>query len=90
MGQYIEFIADHLLIELKYPKVLYYKFLYSNRRSKYIFIFFKIWLTKNPFDFMENISLEGKTNFFENKVSQYKIFGAYNPSERIFRTDENF
>ena len=31
-----------------------------------------IYNVKNPFPFMENISLEGKTNFFEQRVSQYK------------------
>jgi ribonucleotide reductase beta subunit family protein with ferritin-like domain len=31
----------------------------------------KIYNAHNPFSFMEMISLEGKTNFFENKVSEY-------------------
>lgn len=31
----------------------------------------KMYRTQNPFDFMEMISLEGKTNFFEKKVSEY-------------------
>jgi len=31
----------------------------------------KLYKTQNPFDFMEMISLEGKTNFFEKKVSEY-------------------
>jgi ribonucleotide reductase beta subunit family protein with ferritin-like domain len=30
-----------------------------------------IWNSKNPFDFMENISLDGKTNFFEKRVGDY-------------------
>ena len=30
-----------------------------------------IWGSKNPFDFMENISLDGKTNFFEKRVGDY-------------------
>ncbi len=33
----------------------------------------KIYNTKNPFDFMEAISLEGKTNFFEKRVSEYSL-----------------
>ena len=33
--------------------------------------FDKIWNTPNPFDFMENISLDGKTNFFEKRVGDY-------------------
>ena len=33
----------------------------------------KIYNTKNPFDFMELISIESKTNFFEKKVSEYSL-----------------
>ena len=32
----------------------------------------KIWNTENPFDFMESISIEGKTNFFESRPTQYQ------------------
>ena len=31
-----------------------------------------IYNVSNPFNFMENIALQGKTNFFESRVSQYK------------------
>jgi len=50
MAQYIEFVADRLLVQLGYPKV---------------------YEAANPFEFMERISLEGKDNFFEKKVSNY-------------------
>ena len=33
----------------------------------------KIYNTKNPFDFMQLISMEGKTNFFEKRVSEYSL-----------------
>jgi len=33
----------------------------------------KIFGTKNPFDFMEMISIEGKTNFFERRVGEYAL-----------------
>lgn len=33
----------------------------------------KIYDTKNPFDFMESISVEGKTNFFERRVGEYGL-----------------
>jgi ribonucleoside-diphosphate reductase subunit M2 len=33
----------------------------------------KIYDTKNPFDFMEMISIEGKTNFFEKRVGEYAL-----------------
>jgi ribonucleoside-diphosphate reductase beta chain len=36
----------------------------------------KIFNSENPFDFMESISLEGKTNFFEKRVSEYKKAGV--------------
>ena len=35
-----------------------------------------LWNAKNPFDFMENISLDGKTNFFEKRVGDYAKFGV--------------
>ena len=47
----------------------------------------KLYNTANPFDFMELISLEGKTNFFEKKVSEYS-----RPTENVssLRFDEDF
>lgn len=70
MSDYIEFVADHLLTELKCPK---------------------LFKTKNPFDFMENISLQGKTNFFEKKVSEYQKTGVLtNEKDREFRIDADF
>jgi len=36
----------------------------------------KVYNTQNPFDFMDMISLEGKTNFFEKRVSEYKKAGV--------------
>jgi len=32
----------------------------------------KIWRVENPFDWMEMISLQGKTNFFEKRVGEYQ------------------
>jgi len=52
MSQYIEFVADRLIVQLGYNK---------------------IYNASNPFDFMEMISLEGKTNFFEKRVSDYSL-----------------
>ena len=52
MSQYIEFVADRLLVQLGFDK---------------------IWNAANPFDFMEMISLEGKTNFFEKRVGDYSL-----------------
>lgn len=55
MCEYIEFVADRLLVQLGQQK--YYN-------------------ANNPFPFMNNISLEGKTNFFERRVGEYKMFGT--------------
>ena len=46
----------------------------------------KIYGTPNPFDFMDLISLEGKTNFFEKKVSDYSRVSSNAP----LRLDEDF
>lgn len=35
-----------------------------------------VWRTENPFEFMELISLCGKTNFFEKRVAEYSKAGV--------------
>merc|ERR1712150_279435 len=54
----------------------------------------KIYNVENPFDFMENISLEGKTNFFEKRVGEYQKAGlAMKGScseDAVFTTDADF
>lgn len=55
MCEYIEFVADRLLVALGNKK--YYN-------------------ATNPFDFMESISLAGKTNFFEKRVGDYQKAGV--------------
>ena len=55
MRQYIEFVADRLLLSLGNPRV---------------------YNATNPFDFMDMISLQGKTNFFEKRVSDYSKAGV--------------
>ena len=47
----------------------------------------KIWNTQNPFDFMENISLDGKTNFFEKRVGDY---GKIDEDTTTIEFDEEF
>ncbi|QHR82563.1 ribonucleotide reductase small subunit [Brazilian porcupinepox virus 1] len=51
--------------------------------------FKKVYNVSNPFDFMENISLEGKTNFFERRVGEYQKMGVIN-SNMVFTIDEEF
>lgn len=55
MSQYIEFVADRLLVSLGGDKK---------------------WNTPNPFEWMEMISLQGKTNFFEKRVAEYQKAGV--------------
>lgn len=73
MGDYIQYVADRLLVELDCPK---------------------IYNAENPFDFMENISLDGKTNFFEKKVGEYAKAGVCNKkqdyTESLFTLDAEF
>ena len=60
MCQYIEFVADRLLVELDNEK---------------------IYNASNPFDFMDMINLQGKTNFFEKRVGEYQKAGVLNKNE---------
>lgn len=52
--------------------------------------FSKIYGTKNPFGFMENISLEGKTNFFERRVGEYQKSGVMSTTGSKFSLDAEF
>ena len=49
----------------------------------------KLYNSSNPFDFMEMISLEGKTNFFEKRVSEYSLAEGGSRDE-AFDLDVNF
>ena len=70
MSQYIEFVADRLLVEL------------GNE---------KIYNATNPFGFMEMISIQGKTNFFEKRVGEYQKAGVLSgDNSQTFSTDEDF
>lgn len=59
MKQYLEFVADRLLIDLKCDK---------------------LYNAENPFDFMQNIALQNKTNFFEKRVAEYAKSNVGNKS----------
>jgi len=69
MCQYIEFVADRLLLALNCKKV---------------------YNATNPFDFMELISLQGKTNFFEKRVGEYQKAGVKEGASKAFSMDEDF
>jgi ribonucleotide reductase beta subunit family protein with ferritin-like domain len=49
----------------------------------------KIWNVVNPFDFMENISVENKTNFFEDRVSNYSKAGVGRFRCRFLKNKKN-
>ena len=68
MCQYIEFVADRLIVQLGHDKM---------------------FGTKNPFDFMEMISIEGKTNFFEKRVAEYALADK-TKNDDIFDLDGEF
>ena len=51
----------------------------------------KIYNSANPFDFMEMISLQGKTNFFEKRVAEYQKSGVMSEKESMaFAMDADF
>uniref|UniRef100_A0A915PPE0 Ribonucleotide reductase small subunit n=1 Tax=Setaria digitata TaxID=48799 RepID=A0A915PPE0_9BILA len=51
----------------------------------------KIYYSDNPFDFMERISIEAKTNFFEKRVSEYQKAGVLSSEEgKSFKLDSDF
>jgi len=51
----------------------------------------KVYNTANPFDFMEMISLQGKTNFFEKRVGDYQKAGVMGGKDaQVFSTEEDF
>lgn len=50
----------------------------------------KIYNSKNPFDFMERISLNGKTNFFEKRVGEYSKAGVSNNQKKTFSLNQSF
>ena len=51
----------------------------------------KIYNATNPFDFMEMISLQGKTNFFEKRVAEYQKSGVMADKDSMsFSMDEDF
>jgi ribonucleoside-diphosphate reductase beta chain len=70
MQQYIEFVADRLIVALGYPKG---------------------YNATNPFPWMELISLQGKTNFFEKRVGEYQKSGVMaDKDKQVFSLDEEF
>lgn len=51
----------------------------------------KVYNVSNPFDFMDMISIQGKTNFFEKRVAEYQKAGVMgNKEDQSFSLDEEF
>jgi len=74
MRQYIEFVADRLLVSLNASK---------------------LYNVSNPFPWMEMISMQGKTNFFEKRVGEYQKSGVKDGAtlgsvQQRFSVDEDF
>jgi len=84
-----EFILDALpcsLIGMNSEKMTQYIEYVSDRLLKQVGQE-KIWNSTNPFEFMENISLDGKTNFFEKRVGDY---GKMDEDSCEIEFDEDF
>lgn len=95
MCQYIEFVADRLLLELGCKKVgrniSTGDSIWSRRLLMHRSLNSQVYMSENPFDFMEHISLEGKTNFFEKKVGEYQKWGVMqNRIESSFTVNADF
>jgi ribonucleoside-diphosphate reductase subunit M2 len=51
----------------------------------------KIYNVQNPFDWMNTISMDGKTNFFERRVSEYAKAGVgVDREDQVFKLDAEF
>ena len=50
----------------------------------------KLYGTSNPFEWMDLISMEGKTNFFEKRVGEYSKAGVGVEENHVFSIDEEF
>ena len=50
----------------------------------------KIYNVSNPFEWMEMISLEGKTNFFEKRVGEYGLANKEIDVDQAFEFNEDF
>jgi len=69
MSEYIEFVADRLLVQLGYEKR---------------------YFARNPFPFMNRISLDLKENFFESRVQSYAKANVGKKNVFEFKLDEEF
>ena len=69
MKQYIEFIADRLLLMLGLDKIYH---------------------QENPFDWMELIAVQGKTNFFEKRVGEYANIAKSDQKDNVFSLEADF
>jgi ribonucleotide reductase beta subunit family protein with ferritin-like domain len=84
-----EFITEAIpcqLIGMNASEMQQYIRFVANRLLRQLGCKFTLDRAENPFDWMENISLEGKTNFFEKRVGDYSKF----MSEGEVRFDEEF
>ncbi len=102
MKRYIEFVADRLLVAMQQTKVnpnhhcRTHFFLVATEHPVYSLpVCYNNWSqvynVENPFDFMENISLEGKTNFFEKRVGEYQKSGVMSDkADHVFTLDADF
>jgi ribonucleotide reductase beta subunit family protein with ferritin-like domain len=67
MTQYIQYVADWLLLKLGYPT---------------------LYNVKNPFSFMNNLGLESRSNFFDERTSTYQKAYIFNSSKELILTND--
>jgi ribonucleotide reductase beta subunit family protein with ferritin-like domain len=88
-----EFITEALpcsLIGMSAPRMAEYSEFVADRLLVALG-YEKLWKTANPFPWMERISLEGKDNFFEKRVTNYALAGVgVDASKMEFKLDEDF
>ena len=121
MCQYIEFVANRLVLALGLREPMYYDWYRKVPKQSFtgsdlqptfdvssesqfdllpdapeyeLYDLVRGNPVKNPFDFMEMISLQGKTNFFERRVGDYQKAGVMaakdGENSRVFSMDDDF
>ena len=88
-----KFITDSLPVELigMNSKLMKEYIEFCADRLIYALGYTKMYNTPNPFDWMDMISLQGKTNFFEKRVGEYSKAGVgIDTNEQVFSLDCDF
>jgi ribonucleotide reductase beta subunit family protein with ferritin-like domain len=88
-----EYVSESLPVELigMNSKLMQQYIEFVADRLIYALGYSKYYNAQNPFEWMEMISLQGKTNFFEKRVGEYQKANVMsNPEDKVFRIDADF